>query len=77
MWWTHGRDLGLCVCSSADPFGLFPLSSAGGGSPGHERTAKLCVPSELYSFLPDQEVQKRDKKNGDIKDEIRKRERLS
>lgn len=53
---VHGRDLGLCVCSSADPFGLFPLSSAGSGSPGCERTAELRVPSELYSLLPNQGV---------------------
>lgn len=67
----------LCMYSSADLFGLFFLSSAGCGSPGYARTAKLHVPSEFYTLLPNQEVQERDKKDEGIKDEIGEREGLA
>jgi len=62
--------------SSADPSGLFLLSSAGCGSSGCARTAELRVPSVFYALLPNQGVQERDKKDEGIEDEIRGR-RLS
>lgn len=67
----------LCVYSSADPFGLFPVSSAGCGSPGCARTTKLHVPSEFYTLLPNRGVQESDKKDEGIKDAIREREGLA
>lgn len=76
-------EICLCMYSSADPFGMFslsgcfPFSSAGCESPGCARTAKLHVPSEFYTLLPNQGVQERDKKDEGIKDEIREREGLA
>lgn len=69
-------DLGLWYHSSADPSGLFHFSSAGCGSPGCARAAKLHVPSEFYHLFVYQEVQERDRKDESIQDETRER-RLS
>lgn len=82
VWWTleqaarYTGDVGVCLgtSSSADAFGLFPLSPAGCGRPGWARPARLRVPSGCYTPLPRQGVQEGDRKDEDVKDEVRERE---